>query len=402
MSRGLGWIDASAGVAGDMLLGALVDAGADLAAVQRCVDAVIPGSVSITSTPVTRAGLRATKIDVTPRVSDPPRRRWSDISALLRRADLAEDVRDRALAVFQRLAVAEARVHGVEEAEVHFHEVGALDSLADVVGVSAAVCELALDRLIVSPVALGSGTAGTAHGRLPVPVPAVLELSRGWPVLAGGTGELTTPTGMALVTALCTGGGELPALVVQGVGVGAGSRDLPGRANVTRVVIGQACAPAGPTESMVLLEAGIDDLDPRLWPGVVNRVLAAGAADAWLVPILMKKGRPAHLLSVLVRPDQVDRLRDLVLTATTTLGVRQSTVQRYALPRRWIRVGLAAGTVLVKVAHRDGLVLQATPEFDSVAAYAQQVGRPEAEVLSDAVHAAARLGYRAGAPLPPA
>ena len=403
-ARPIGWIDASAGVAGDMLLGALIDAGAtlgaDLGPIQRAVDAVIPDSVEITVDQVTRAGLRATKAEVRPLVEQPEHRTWADIEGMLRAAELAEPVRHSALAVFGRLAVAEGRVHGIPESDVHFHEVGALDSIGDIVGVCAALHELDLDRLLVGPVALGSGSVRSAHGRLPVPVPAVLELAGGRAVSAGGEGELTTPTGMALVTTLAAQATELPPMTVLRVGVGAGSRDTPGRANVTRLVLGEAGSPAGATEPMVVLETNVDDLDPRLWPGVLAALLDAGAADAWLTPILAKKGRPAHLLSVLVRPDQRAAAREVVLGRTSSLGIREQTVGRYALPRTMIDVQLAGGRVAVKIGHRNGVVLQVTPEFADVATYAAVHRRAEAEVMAEALAAAGALGYRAGSPLP--
>jgi uncharacterized protein (TIGR00299 family) protein len=400
VSERLGWIDASAGVAGDMLLGALIDVGVSPSIPQEAVEAVVPGAVEITTTEVTRAGLRATKAEVRPLIEQPAHRTWTDIAAMLQAADLATGVRDRAAMVFERLALAEARVHGVEVGDVHFHEVGALDSIADVVGVCAGITALAPDRLLVSRIALGSGTARGAHGRLAVPVPAVLELSAGWAVTAGGEGELTTPTGMALLTTLASGSGDLPSLTVAQVGVGAGTRDLPGRANVTRLVVGTADRTDAPTEPMIVLETNVDDLDPRLWPGVLAAALEAGAADVWLTPILAKKGRPAHVLSVLVAAEHAARLRDVVLTTTSSLGMREQTVRRFALPRLTADVALGFGSVPVKIGHRDGTVLQVTPEFSDVAAYARMHGRAEHEVMAEAVAAAAALGYRAGSPLP--
>nr|BFE71715.1 hypothetical protein GCM10020092_050160 [Actinoplanes digitatis] len=274
------WIDASAGVAGDMLLGALLDAGAGLEVVRRAIDEVLPGSVALSVTQVTRAGLRALKADVDPLVAAPPHRTWRDIRPLL-------EGNDDALAVFGRLVGAEARVHGTEPEEVHFHEVGALDSIADVVGVCAALRDLGVTSVSAGEVALGSGRVRTAHGELPVPAPAVLELARGWRVSGGGGHELATPTGLAVIRALATRCEDLPPMTVDAVGVGAGGRDTPGRANVVRVVIG---APEPGTAEAVVLEANVDDLDPRLWPGVLAGLLSAGADDAWLVPILMKKG----------------------------------------------------------------------------------------------------------------
>ena len=396
------WVDASAGVAGDMLLGALLDAGADLAVVQRAVDAVVPGSVRLATSVVTRAGLRATKADVQVLVADPPHRRWRTIADLLAGAGLPERVRRDATAVFARLAAAEARAHGIDEADVHFHEVGALDSLADVVGVCAALADLQVSTLSASPVAVGSGQIRVAHGEMSVPGPAVVELSRGWPVRAGGDGELTTPTGMALLVVLAETAEPLPALVLRGSGTGAGSRDVEGRPNVTRVLVGDRAdaAPVRAGSAGVVLEANVDDLDPRLWPEVLSRLLGAGAGDAWLVPILMKKGRPAHTLCVLADPDREGELRALVFALTSTLGVRAHAVEKHALPRLWVEVDVAGGLVEVKVGHADGRVVQVSAEFESVARRAQALGLSQQDVLARTLAAAAGEGLTPGAPLP--
>jgi uncharacterized protein (DUF111 family)/NCAIR mutase (PurE)-related protein len=482
------WIDASAGVAGDMLLGALLDAGARLDAVRRAVDAVVPGGVSLSAGPVTRAGLRALKAGVELVTPDPPHRTWRDIRAMLEAAALPAGVRRAAVAVFTRLADAEASVHGVPAQEVHFHEVGALDSIADVVGVCAALDDLGVTSVSAGEVALGSGRVRTAHGELPVPVPAVLELSRGWRVRAGGTGELATPTGMALIRALASRCEDLPPMTVEAAGVGAGGRDTPGRANAVRVVIGaplrtetgrpnpktgNPARPADPgtpaqppsnqmgmtaaakamspiesaeeqpatkpvqertqptqqptadttqeqtatqpaqeqpdakpkdeqpaIEAAVLLEANVDDLDPRLWPGVLDGLLRAGAADAWLVPILMKKGRPAHTLTVLCAPDRREALRARIFRDTSTLGVRESPRDKTALPRTFRGVGVAGGTVSIKVGHVDGVITQVMPEFADVAALARDTGRAERVLLQEALSAAAAAGLTVGAALP--
>ena len=295
------WVDASAGIAGDMLLGALLDAGASLDAVRSAVGAVVPGEVAVRTSTVTRAGLRALKVDVESLGEGHPHRSWTRIRTLLESADLPTAVREPALAVFARLADAEGRVHGIPPDDVAFHEVGSWDAIADIVGVCAALADLGVGRVTASPVAVGSGRVRAAHGDLPVPPPAVLELARGWQVLAGGEGELATPTGMALLRALADGCGALPPLAVAAIGIGAGARDTAGRANVVRVVVGAPDGAAPTTSEMWVLETNVDDLDPRLWPTVLSALLAAGAADAWLVPILMKKGRPAHTLCVLDR-----------------------------------------------------------------------------------------------------
>ncbi|MEU8616166.1 nickel pincer cofactor biosynthesis protein LarC, partial [Actinoplanes sp. NPDC048791] len=347
----------------------------------------LPGSIALTATTVTRAGLRALKVDAQPLVADPPHRTFHGIRELLAHAALAGRVRDRAGAVFARLADAEARVHGVPVDDVHFHEVGALDSIADVVGVCAALEELDVGTVSAGEVAVGSGRTRSGHGDLPVPVPAVAQLARGWRVRAGGTGELATPTGMAAIRALATSCEDLPAMAVEEVGSGAGGRDTPGRANVVRVLVGVLTA-AEPAESMMMLETNVDDLDPRLWPGVLAGLLADGAADAWLVPIVMKKGRPAHTLSVLCRPQRAGVLRERMLRDTSTLGVREQVLHRYAVPRTFVDIELDGGTIAVKVAHRDGVITQVMPEFDDVAAAARRLERPERLVLQQAAAAA--------------
>lgn len=398
------WIDASAGVAGDMLLGALVDAGAELDTLQAAVDAVIPGSVRLTRERVTRAGISAMKVDVEVLVEDPPHRTWTTIRQMLERADLGERVRRDALAVFGRLAEAEGRVHGVSAEDIHFHEVGALDSIADVVGVCAGLADLDVATLSAGEVAVGSGHVRAAHGRIPVPVPAVTQLSGGWRITAGGEGELTTPTGMALLTALCTTCEDLPSLVLGAVGLGAGTKDFHGRANVTRVLLGTpaatAASSAGEGDPAVLIEANVDDLDPRLWPAVLARLLDAGASDAWLVPILMKKGRPAHTLSVLCHPGAASSLRDVVLASTTTIGVRQHALRKFALPRAWIELVVGAQPVAIKIAHADGRIVQASPEFDTVLNAAAALDREPHDVLQEVVAATVAAGLVRGAEVP--
>jgi uncharacterized protein (TIGR00299 family) protein len=404
-------VDASAGIAGDMLLGALVDAGAPLAEVQAAVDAVLPDTVRLTAQEVRRAGLRATRVLVEVTQPDQPSRTWADIRELVSRADLPAAVAARALEAFRVLAEAESRTHSIASEHVHFHEVGAWDSIADVVGTSAALSLLRVEGVSASPVALGSGRAATAHGELPVPVPAVLELAKGWSVVAGGDGELATPTGMALLRSLAAACEPLPALEVEGVGVGAGGKDTPGRANVVRVVVGTAVparttvedGPAEPAvlEALVVLEANVDDLDPRVWPEVLASLMASGAADAWLTPILMKKGRPAHTLSVLCRPDDRQRLRDVVLASTSTFGVREYPLSRVALQRDWRTVTVHGHPARVKVSlAADGTVRHATPEFEDAAAVARETGVPVRQVLDDVAAASRAAGIVAGEALP--
>lgn len=387
----IGWVDASGGVSGDMLLGACLDAGADPAAVQGAIDALgLPERLTITAEAVVRGGLAATRAVVTAEASR-THRRLGDVLALLERAD--PDVRAPATAVFRALADAEARVHRMSAEDVRFHEVGALDAIADVVGVVAALRALAVDRVVCSPIALGGGRATSAHGPIPVPGPAVLELLRagGAPASGGPVDvELATPTGVALMVALAADFGPLPPLHPVAVGTGAGDRDPDGHANVTRLVVGAASAPELSTE--VVIAANVDDLDPRLWPQVLADLLAAGASDAWLAPIVMKKGRPAHTLSVLAPPEHAERLEALMFRQTSTIGLRRHPVTKRALPRQSTTVEVYGEPVRVKVARLGDEVVSAAPEYDDVQRVAAVRGLPAKVVLAAAQAAASAAG----------
>ncbi|GLW73255.1 UPF0272 protein Cgl2470/cg2715 [Kitasatospora phosalacinea] len=395
------WFDCSAGAAGDMLLGALVDAGASPAAVQRAVDAVVPG-VRIRTERVRRRGLAATKVHVETEPG-PPHRTWHDIRALLAAAALPGPVRDAAQGVFARLARAEAAVHGIPVDDVHFHEVGALDAIADVVGVCAAHHDLGVVAATATPLVLGAGRTSSAHGRIPVPVPAVLRLlaDAGAPAASGGFRyEMCTPTGAALVLSLCSGWGDLPPLELFATGAGAGTRDLPEVPNVVRVVLGRPSAAPRPgagtavadggtaVAEAVVLEANVDDLDPRIWPHVLDRLLEAGASDAWLTPVLMKKGRPAHTLSVLCSPELLPALRGTVLAETSTIGFREHRVAKHEAAREFRTVTVDGIAVQVKIARHGGRIVNVQPEYREVAEAAARLGLPVKTALARAVAAA--------------
>jgi uncharacterized protein (TIGR00299 family) protein len=392
--RRLLWVDASAGASGDMLLGALAGAGVPLGVMSEAVDRVAPGQVRLDVEQVSRAGFAATRCHV--EVEDTTTSRtWRDVEQLLNEAGLHEDVRALAHDVFCRLAEAEGRVHGHPPEDVHFHEVGALDAIADVVGVCAGIVHLGLSRVVVSSVSVGGGTVLTEHGRLPVPPPAVVELLRGVPTSGGPVDlELCTPTGAALLTTLADEWGSQPAMVVSHVGVGAGARDPEGHANVLRVLLGESGVEtlrdgrSSTTTSALLLETNVDDLDPRLWPGVIGALLGAGASDAWLTPIVMKKGRPAHTLSVLVASERVDAVRREIYRHTPTIGLRAHRVDKHALDREMTEVELHGRPIAVKVARLDGEVVNVQPEFEDVAAAAAALGAPVKVLMAEAVAAA--------------
>jgi uncharacterized protein (TIGR00299 family) protein len=313
------------------------------------------------------------------------------VRGLLGSAALDDVVRARAMDVFARLARAESAAHGVSPEDVHFHEVGALDSLADVVGSCAALHALGVTSAVGSVVGVGSGSVRTMHGVLPVPVPAVLALLTevGAPMQAGpGTTETCTPTGAALLASAVGSWGPLPPMRVTTTGTGAGGRDSDVAPNVLRVVLGVPTSGDATATQDLVLEANVDDLDPRLWPGVLSALLAAGASDAWLTPILMKKGRPAHTLSVLTSTQHADAVRRVVFRESSTIGVREHAVGKRALERETRTVRVEGTDVRVKVSRLDGEVVNVSPEYDDVTAAAAVLGRPVKAVLAAAVAAA--------------
>lgn len=395
------WIDAGQGAAGDMLLAALLDLGADEAAVRAGLARLPVEPVSLHVSEVRRFGLRARHV----RVTVPDRaaeRTLREVLAVVDAAGLAPEVRCFAAAVFTRLAEAEAAVHGLPVGAVHLHEVGALDAIADVVGCGLALHSLGLlaadppVRFVVSPVAVGSGAVRTAHGVLPVPAPAVLRLLVGAPIAGHHAAqELCTPTGAALLAELAGAWGPLPGCVPVRVGVGAGARDPAGHPNVLRVVLGDEVAGVGAAprpEPLVVVEATVDDLDPRLWPDVLDALRAAGAADAWCVPVVGRKGRPGHVLTALAAPDRVEAISLAVFAHTSTLGLRRYPVERLALDRDEVTVSYRGHPVAVKRGLLGGRVRSVQPEYDDVRRAAAATGEPVRRVLEEARRLAGETG----------
>jgi uncharacterized protein (TIGR00299 family) protein len=399
------WVDASAGASGDMLLGALLDAGASVEAVAAAIETLGVEPIEIRPVPVRRHGLRATRADV--RADDTAvSRALGDILDLVAAAALAPAVAAFAQDVFRLLGTAEAEIHDEDPASLRLHEVGALDSIADVVGCAAALDALGLleprPRVVVSSIALGSGTVGSAHGPLPVPVPAVLAIlaGRGAPVLAGGDGELCTPTGAALLATLAGEWGPVPAMRIESVGIGAGSADPPDRANVLRLVVGSDTASAGVpwrNDDLFELEATVDDLDPRLWPAVLDSLVQAGAADAWLTSVVMRKGRPGIVVTAVVAGGAIDAASQALFVGSTTLGVRLRPVVRRALPRDEVTVQVDGVQIRVKRGLLDGEPVTVQAEYADAAAAASRLGIPVRVVLERAA-ALARGAEPAGGP----
>jgi pyridinium-3,5-bisthiocarboxylic acid mononucleotide nickel chelatase len=346
------WWHCFAGIAGNMAMGSLVDAGADLSLIERELVALPVGGWSLEAEPVLRAGLACTHLRVRVRET-PVVRTYSHIAGLITEARLPSRARERALATFARLADVEGRLHRRPTAQVHFHEVGSVDAIIDIVGTCVALELLGVDEIRCSPVAQGTGMVHSAHGNLPVPAPAVVELLQGAPTY--GTAipfELTTPTGAALVSALAVGWGSMPAMEITATGFGAGTREIDGLPNAVQVVVGVAAerggAGAADGQPVLILESNIDDVTGEILGTTVETLMAAGAMDAWLTPVLGKKGRPAYVISVLCDPAVAGRLRQVLFDETGTLGVRAQSWQRWPATRQLSEVDVGGYPVRVK------------------------------------------------------
>ena len=402
------YLDCFSGLSGDMLLGALLDLGVPEAVVLSELERLeIPGW-RLARARVRRGALEGTKVDfvLDEHTGEHAHTHYGEIRSLLQ-ARIAGDVLRRALDVFERIAAVEARLHGVPVEEVAFHEVGALDSILDIVGCAAALAWLAPRRVVSRTVALGGGTVRTAHGILPVPTPAALELLAGVPVEAGGSDcELTTPTGAALVAGSAVAYGPMPPLTVIGVGWGAGTRELPERPNLLRVVLGhedETHATAGElrelgleVERLVLVETNIDDMNPEWAEPLYTALFHAGARDVWQTPIVMKKGRAAVLVSALCEPAARARVTEAMLRHSTSLGARVSSVERVALQRHLIDTETEWGIVPVKVSGRGGEVWNVAPEHEACRRLAAEHGVPVKRVFQAALVAYHEAAGRRG------
>ena len=378
----IAYFDCPTGVAGDMCLGALLDAGLPVAALQGQLQG-LPGELDFTLTvqTVQRQGQRATQVQVHPQGEQPHHRHWEEIRTLLERATLPPQVRQWSQAIFERLAVAEGTVHGIPPEAVGFHEVGAVDAIVDIVGTCIGLHYFNITQIYCSPLPLGSGMVKTAHGMMPVPTPAVLQLclQKQVPVYDNGiVQELVTPTGAAIVTTLAQGFGRPPAFKLERVGWGAGGWDLP-IANILRLWVGSV--PSIPlTEPVVLLETQVDDLSPQGVAYACERLLAAGAWDVWTQAITMKKGRNGVLVRVLCAPELVAGCEEILFQETTTLGVRRCWQERRILPRRLVTVKTEWGDVAVKVAEQGERLVNVQPEYEDCARIARQHGLPWKQV----------------------
>jgi hypothetical protein len=385
----LAYFDCASGASGDMVLGALVDLGLPLERLHAELRRLPLGGYRLTARRVSRCGLQATKVDVVVEEPAPSHRRLGDILALLQASTLEPEVRERCGALFRRLAEAEAAVHGARVEEVPFHEVGAVDSIVDIVGGVIALRWLGAERFAASPLNVGTGSVTMSHGTFPVPPPATTRLVAGVPVYGEGEGERLTPTGALLVTAHATEYGPLPPIRLEASGLGAGSRDGADRPNVLRLLVGEAMA-GGTGERILVLETEIDDASPQLLGPLLDRLLEKGALDAFFTAVQMKKGRPGVLVTVLVEPGRREAVEEVLFLETTTLGIRRQAWERTALERETHAVATPYGEIRIKLGRRGGRVYNAQPEFEDCQRAAAERG-----VAVKEVHAAALAAWRA-------
>jgi uncharacterized protein (TIGR00299 family) protein len=383
----LAYFDCFSGISGDMTLGALVDAGCDVEHLRSGLRGLQVSGWELSAEKVWKNGLSATYI----RVKTDDRQKHRSLSAilqLLRDSQLAPQVGERASAIFQKLGEAEARVHDVPVEKIHFHEVGAVDAIVDIVGACIGFHVLGIEQFACSPLNVGGGTAKMAHGVLPVPAPATAKLLQGKPTYSSGVQrELITPTGAAIVATVCDVFGPQPPMTVSAIGYGAGTVDLEGQPNVLRVMIGEAAEKTVPgyDEEIAVIEANLDDMNPQIYGYFLDKALAAGALDVYTTPVQMKKNRPGTLLTVLCKPQDANALMSLIFGETTTFGLRTYRAQRRTLPREHVSVATSFGDVRVKVSRVNGRILHVAPEYDDCRKLAVEKNVPLQRVINEAL-----------------
>jgi uncharacterized protein (TIGR00299 family) protein len=391
----LAYFDCFSGISGDMTLGAVVDAGCAVDHLRAELSSLQVPGWELTAEKVWKNGMAATYVKV--KTEDQSKHRsLSTILEILQKSKLAPSVHERAAAIFHKLGEAEARVHDVPLDKIHFHEVGAVDAIVDIVGACIGFHDLGIEKFACSPLNVGGGTAKMAHGVLPVPAPATANLLQGKPTYSNGVQkELVTPTGAAIVATLCDAFGPQPAMSVSAIGYGAGTADLEGQPNVLRIMVGEevgatktaqaeACAP-GFDEEIAVIEANLDDMNPQIYGYFLEKALGGGALDVYTTPVQMKKNRPGTLLTVLCKPQDMNVLMSLIFAETTTFGARTYRAQRRVLPREWVNVATDYGDVRIKVSRVNGRILHVTPEYDDCRKLAVEKNVPLQRVIAEAM-----------------
>ena len=383
------YFDCFSGISGDMTLGALVDAGCDLGLVRSGLQGLQVPGWTISSEKVWKNGMSATFVTVKTE-DQSTHRSLSAILEIFDKSHLSDAVRKNASGIFRKLGEAEASVHDVPLEKIHFHEVGAVDAIVDIVGACIGFEALGIEKFACSPLNVGGGTAEMAHGILPVPAPATTKLLQGKPTYSNGVQrELVTPTGAAIVATLCDTFGPQPAMSVSAIGYGAGAADLEGQPNVVRIMIGEAAEKTVPgfDEEISVIEANLDDMNPQIYGYFQEKALASGALDVYTTPVQMKKNRPGTLLTLLCKPQDTNALMSLIFAETTTFGARAYTAQRRTLPRESVSVHTQFGDVRIKLSRVNGRILHVAPEFEDCRKLAVEKNVPLQRVIGDALRA---------------
>ena len=389
----IAYFDGAAGIAGDMAVGALLDAGLDFDALREGLTGLGVGGYALRAERVKKKGVMATKfhVDLDPG-GEKPHRHLRHIVEIIDGSALPDEVKQGALKTFQKLAEAEATVHGTTIEKVHFHEVGAVDAIVDIVGIHYGLHLLGVGQVHAAPPNVGGGTVTCEHGVMPVPAPATARLLQGLPTHGtADIGELVTPTGAAFLAATAASVGDAPPMQVDAIGYGSGTRDLPDRANVVRVQLGESAEGTGATESVTVIACNVDDATGELVAATCEALHGAGARDVYVTPVGGKKGRPAQLITVLAAPSDAPRLAECLLTHSTTFGVRMHEASRYVLERDWQDVSTRYGSVRIKLGRWRGAVVQRAPEFEDCTRCAAQAGVPVRDVYAAALAAAQEL-----------
>lgn len=386
------YLDCPMGISGDMFLAALIDLGVDPKMILRELKKLPVDRIDVEIKKVSRHSISATAFKV--RLAEAHHHRtFRDIKKIIDGSGLAPRVKSLSRAIFKLIAEAEGRIHGIRADEVHFHEVGAMDSIIDIVGAALAIESLKVKNVVSSPIALGTGWARTMHGTIPVPAPATLEILKGVPTAASSAPfELTTPTGAAIVKALASSFGPMPPMTIEAAGYGAGKKDFKESANLLRAVIGTTGAGAEGAERLILLETNIDDMSPQIAAYLLEKLLSAGALDAFLTPVHMKKGRPGVLLTVLTDNERKEGLLETIFAESTTLGIRETEVKRHCLERKTVKVATPYGRLRIKLALKGGRVVNIQPEYEDCKAAALKKGTPLKSVMEAAREASKRQG----------
>ncbi len=397
MSGRILYVDCFSGISGDMLLGALVDLGVDPEYLEASVRTVKGLDFGLKSEQVKRNGMRATYITVEVREGSKIKRHLPDILEAVGGSELSDSVKERVGSVFNRLAEAEARAHGISMEKVHFHEVGAVDSIVDIVGSVAGLERIGATEVHSSPINVGSGVVECAHGTLPVPAPGTLGLLEGVPIYSSGPSmELTTPTGAAILTTVASRFGGMPPMRVEGIGYGAGTAEPKGWSNLLRVTLGEPAGEAASGDSIIVIETNVDDMNPELYESVMRRLFDAGALDVFFTPVQMKKSRPGVLTTVLCRESDREPIVNALFEETGTFGMRIRREEREILEREWREIDIDGARIRIKLGWRDGKVVAGQPEYEDCKRAAAECGVPTRQVYDEALRRAQDIKRKEG------